>query len=115
MTGWLITEKATEQMLDLVRQTVSGPAADLVEAFLAQNGSPVVESAVQWCWFYGGDSPADAAGVHTTDDEADATEMPQWLVDGGTAWRPLAAGPWVVQPRDTPDHPLPTTKETPTP
>lgn len=112
MSGWLISEKAVDQMLDTVRQIVGGEISDLVEVLITQNASPVVESVVQWCWFYGGTSPDEAAGAHYTDDEATAHEMPQWLVDGGTAWRPVAFGPWVVQPRNTPDHPLPIPKET---
>ena len=115
MSGWLISEKAADHMLDTVRQVLGQHTADVFEALIAREGSPVVESVVQWCWFYGGTSPDEAAGVHNADDEADAAEMSQWLVEGGTAWRPLAAGPWVVQPRETPDHPLPTPKENPTP
>lgn len=115
MSGWLISEKAADHMLDTVRQVLGQQSADVFEALIARDGSPVLDAAVQWCWFYGGDTPDQAAGVHPADDEADAAEMPQWLVDGGTAWRPVAFGHWVVQPRETTDQPLPTPKETPTP
>lgn len=112
MSGWLISEKAAEHMLDTILQIFGRETADAFEVLLATDGSPVVESVVQWCWFYGGDSPDEAAGMRCEDDEGRATAMPQWLVDGGTAWRPVAFGPWLVQPRETPDHPLPTAKET---
>jgi hypothetical protein len=105
VSGWLITEKAAGQLLDIVGQLAGRQVADLVESLIAQNGSPVVDAAVQWCWFYGGTSPDEAAGMHCEDDEGRATDMPQWLVDGGAAWRPVAFGPWVVQPRDEEEEP----------
>jgi len=56
----------------------------------------------QWCVWYGGPDPDNAAGREVRDDEADAREALQWLRDdlgAGVAVRDLHITPWrVVDP-----------------
>lgn len=53
----------------------------------------------EWCVFYGGPDPDNAAGTEVRDDEADAREHLQWI-DGshgrGVAMRSIYYGPWTV-------------------
>lgn len=51
----------------------------------------------QWCVWYGGPDPDNAAGREIRDDEADAREALQWLRDdlgAGVAVRDLHITPW---------------------
>lgn len=52
----------------------------------------------EWCVFYGGPDPDNAAGVHVTEDQADAEEMAEWFRESGVACRTIYVAPWEVQP-----------------
>lgn len=70
------------------------PVIDLAElAYVMQHHRE------DWCVFYGGPDPDNAAGTETRDDEADAREHVQWI-DGshgrGVAVRSVYYGPWRV-------------------
>lgn len=56
---------------------------------------------IQWCVFYGGPDPENAAGVGIADEEAYAREQQQWFIESGVASRSVTYGPWVVQPPET--------------
>lgn len=68
----------------------------------APDGSLIAGVEVQWCAFYGGPDPDNAAGleVFTGDDaEACAREDAHWRVaTRGIARRRVAHSPWTVQP-----------------
>lgn len=53
----------------------------------------------QWCHFYGGPDPDNAAGNRICDDEVDAREASEWVVTlggKGIARRMVRYGPWEV-------------------
>jgi hypothetical protein len=52
-----------------------------------------------WCVFYGGPDPDNAAGLEMRDDYSDAAEHLQWIDaerGRGVAHRPVFHGPWMV-------------------
>lgn len=56
-----------------------------------------VRTEQQWCVWYGGPDPNNAAGVETRDDEQDAREALEWLRSdhgSGVAVRDLTVWPW---------------------
>jgi len=55
-----------------------------------------VPSLTEWVVFWGGESPDECAGWHSSEDEADAEEHREWIVGGGVARRPVTFGPWTV-------------------
>jgi len=64
---------------------------------------------VEWCAWYGGPDPDNAAGCrrHLGDDgQAAAEEDAEWLVDSGVACRTVTYGPWQLHPLDD-DHATP--------
>lgn len=60
----------------------------------------ITETTTQWCTFYGGPDPDNAAGREVFADgasgEAEADEAAEWLLESGTAWRTVTYGPWEV-------------------
>lgn len=74
-------------------------ATKVIREWLA--GRTVLEPPVQeqWCHFYGGPDPDNAAGNRICDDEVDAREASEWVVTlggKGIARRMVRYGPWEV-------------------
>jgi hypothetical protein len=59
----------------------------------------ITNSREEWCVFYGGHDPDNAAATEIRDDENDAREYLQWLIGiqgKGIAHRTVSTGPWQV-------------------
>jgi hypothetical protein len=58
----------------------------------------------QWCIFYGGPDPDNCAGSRLVDEEVDAEEEIQFMIDAGIACRTVTYGPWRIVPTVTEDR-----------
>jgi hypothetical protein len=58
---------------------------------------------IQWAVAYGGPDPDSCAGLRVFDDEAEAFEESQWMIDSSVWLRVVAHGAWVEAPHSLGD------------
>ena len=86
-----------DHVLTYCREHLGPGGDDIVRDAIDSIGHVIESTEPEWCVFYGGPDPENAAGVQRAYEEAAAREDAHWFIESGVATRLVAHGPWIVQ------------------